>query len=170
MSDGVGALQRGVHRGIIGRQAAKVDLFAIMFANQSKRIFQHCHHSQSQQIDFHDAHVRAIFFVPLHHNAPRHRGGLQRHNGIELSLANHHAAGMLPQMSRQILNFLTQFKEFLDAMLLQIETRVLKLSRPACLLNRCTPTRPPDSPADSGFPDQTTELCRFPAPRNGRDR
>jgi hypothetical protein len=32
-------------------------------------------------------------------------------------------------MSRQILNFLAQFKEFLDAMLLQVETRVLKLSR-----------------------------------------
>ena len=98
-----------------------------MLANQLQRVFQHRHHSQSQQIHFDDPHVRAIFFVPLHHHAPGHRRWLQRHHHIQLPLAYHHAAGVLPQMSRQILYLQAQFKEFPDFGMPDIEACIMKM-------------------------------------------
>ena len=62
-----------------------------------------------------DGGLGAIFFVPLHDDAILHRRRLQRHDGIKLPLADHHAAGMLAQMPRQILNCLIKLKELSDA-------------------------------------------------------
>ena len=106
-ADGVGALQRVIDRRIVLRQIAPDRLLLVMHADQIERILQHRHHSQPQQIDLDDAHVGAVFFVPLHHDAPRHGRRLQRHDRIELALADHHAAGVLPQMARQIEEFCT---------------------------------------------------------------
>ena len=70
-----------------------------------QRIFEHRHHAEAEQIHFDDAHVGAIFFVPLDDDAAGHGGGFERHDGIELALADHHAAGMLAEVTRQILDF-----------------------------------------------------------------
>ena len=94
-----------------------------MFANQIERFLQHRHHSQPQQIHFDQAEIGAIFFIPLDHHAPRHGRGFQRDDGVELALANHHAAGMLAQVSRQILRGHVQRQIFLDARVFQIEAR-----------------------------------------------
>ena len=103
----------------------QIDVLCIVLADQLKRILQHGHHAQPQQIHFDDPHVRAIFFIPLHDDAPRHGGGLQRHNGIELALADHHAAGVLSQMARQILNLAgEQFEELAQCGVLESETRL----------------------------------------------
>ena len=67
-------------------------------------IFQRCHHAQAKQVHFDDAQVGAVFLVPLHHHAARHGRGFERDYGIKLSLADDHAAGMLAQMTRQILH------------------------------------------------------------------
>ena len=70
----------------------------------------HRHHAQAEQVHFDDAHVGAIFFVPLHHHAAGHGGGLERHDGIELPLADDHAARMLAEMPRQILHALAEIE------------------------------------------------------------
>ena len=86
----------------------EVHFFAIVVANDLNGIFEHRHHAQPQQVHFHDAHIGAIFFVPLHHHASGHRGGLERHHRIQLALAHHHSAGMLAEMPRQILDHQAQ--------------------------------------------------------------
>ena len=78
------------------RKMREIDFFFVVIANQLKRILHRGHHAQAQQIDFDDAHVGAIFFIPLHHYAPRHGSGLQWDNGIQTSFTNNHAARMLP--------------------------------------------------------------------------
>src|SRR5579863_595189 len=100
-----------------------------MVANKLQRIFQHSHHSEAEQIHFNNAHVRAIFFIPLHYHAAGHGGGLQWHHGIKLALANHHTAGMLAKMAWQILYPLAQLKKLSNAVLCKIEAGILKLPR-----------------------------------------
>jgi hypothetical protein len=112
-ADGIGALQRpvhGRHRPAAGapgrpprRNAAR---------DQFDRILEHRHHAQAQQVHLDDSHIRAVFLIPLHHHAPRHGGGLQRHDRIELPLADHHAAGVLPEVPRQVLHGEVSSKNF----------------------------------------------------------
>ena len=97
----------------------QIHFFAIMIANQLDGIFQHRHHAQAEQIDFDDAQIGAIFLVPLHHHAAGHGRGFERHHGIELPLADHHAAGMLAQMTRQILHRFAQLEIFAQARMLR---------------------------------------------------
>ncbi len=72
--------------------------------HQLNGVLQHRHHAQAEQIDLDDPHLGAIVLVPLDDDATGHAGGLERHDRIELSLRHHHAAGMLPEMARQILD------------------------------------------------------------------
>ena len=91
-ADGVGVLQRGVGERVVGRQMREAHLFAVRFTNEPRGIVQHSHHAEAEQVYFDDAHVGAVFLVPLHDDAAGHGGGLQRNHGIELALADHHAA------------------------------------------------------------------------------
>src|SRR5215470_14948908 len=119
-SDRVGGAQSGIDSFIVFRQTAQVNFFFLVIANEPNRIFQNGHHSEAEKIDFDDAHVRAIFFVPLNDDATGHGGGFQRNDRIELALTNDHSAGVLAQMARKILHFLAQFEKFQDAMLAQV--------------------------------------------------
>src|SRR5205814_3654482 len=102
-------------RWVIRWQMSEINFFTVIFANNLNRLFDHGHHSQAQQIDFDNAEVGAVFFVPLHYNASRHRRWLKWHNRIKLPLTNHHTTRVLAQMSRQILHREIKLKEFLDA-------------------------------------------------------
>ena len=82
----------------------EIYFFVVVIANQFDGVFEHGHHAEAEQIDFDDAHVGAVFFVPLHDDAAGHGGGFQRNDGIELSLADDHAAGVLAEMARQVLH------------------------------------------------------------------
>ena len=57
---------------------------------------------EAEQIDFDDAHVGAVVLVPLDDDAAGHRGGLERHARVEAALADHHPAGVLAEVPRQI--------------------------------------------------------------------
>ncbi len=127
-ADGVGLLQRGVDLRVARRQMRQVDFFAVVIANQPDGFLHHRHHAESEQIHFDDAHVGAIFFIPLHDEAARHGGGLQGHDGIELALADHHAAGVLSQVPRQILHALIERKKFLHQRLLEIDAGFVELA------------------------------------------
>ena len=77
-----------------------------------------------EQIHFDDAEIGAVFLVPLHHHAAGHRRRFKRHHGIKLPLADHHAAGMLSQMTRQILHRFAQLKIFAQAGMSQIQAGI----------------------------------------------
>src|SRR5205807_4103966 len=52
----------------------------------------------------------------------------KRHDRIKLTLTNHHSAGVLTQMTRQILHGKIQLKEFLDTSIAQVQSRIFKLA------------------------------------------
>ena len=95
-----------------------------MVANEFDGIFEHGHHAEAEQVDFDDAHVGAIFFVPLHDDAAGHGGGFERDDGIELSLADDHAAGVLAEMARQILHRDAEFEIFAQARMVEVESGI----------------------------------------------
>ena len=78
----------------------EIDFFAIMILNQANLIFENGHHAESEQVDFDEAEIGAVIFIPLHDDAAGHSGGFERNDGIELALADDHAAGVLTQMTR----------------------------------------------------------------------
>ncbi len=98
-----------------------------MLGNKFQAIFEHRHHTEAQQIHFHDAHVGAIVLVPLHDDTSRHRRRFERNNRIKLALTYHHPAGMLAQMPRQILDAFAQLPVFSDTGMIQIEAHLLKM-------------------------------------------
>ena len=102
----------------------EVDFFVIVIANEFDGIFEHGHHAEAEQIDFDDAHVGAIFFVPLHDDAAGHGGGFERDDGIELSLADDHAAGVLAEMARHVLHGEAEFVIFAQARMGEVESGI----------------------------------------------
>ena len=95
--------------------------------SQFNGILQDRHHAQAEQIDFDDAEVFAIFFVPLGHGAARHGGGFQWDDGIKLALADNHASGMLAEVARQTIHRAIKRKERLGARVVQGHAGLLKL-------------------------------------------
>jgi hypothetical protein len=75
-------------------------MLAIVTRNQLDAVFQHRHHAESQQVDFDDAEISTVLFIPLHHSAPWHRGAFEGDKAMQLILADHHAARVLPEMTR----------------------------------------------------------------------
>ena len=111
------SLQHGVDGGIVRRQVRQIDTRLGLAAAGSRcaassrwpltsveRVLQHRHHAEAEQIDLDDAHVGAVVLVPLHDDAAGHAGVLERHDRVELALADHHAAGVLAEMPRQVLH------------------------------------------------------------------
>jgi len=123
-SHGVGLLQCGIDFRIILRKMRQVNFFVIVVSDQFDGIFEHGHHAKAEQIDFNDAHVGAIFFVPLHHDAAGHGCGLERDHRIELSLADNHAAGVLAEMARHVLHGDAEFVIFAQAEMIKVESSV----------------------------------------------
>src|SRR6185312_6704007 len=71
--------------------------------------------------------IGAIILIPLHDDAAGHGGGLQGNDRIELPLANHHAARVLPEVTREILNLARQREKLRDQSVGGIEPGGLKL-------------------------------------------
>ena len=107
-----------VDQRVVWRQMRQVHFFAVGLADQLDGFFEHGHHAEAEQVHFDDAHIGAIFLVPLHDHAAGHGGGLERDDGIELALADHHAAGMLAEVARQILDGHVEIQEFRDQRML----------------------------------------------------
>ena len=102
-ADGVARLQGLIDLVVILRKLAEVNFFAPVIADQADAVFEQRHHAESEQIDLDDLHVGAIVFIPLNHYAAWHGCRFQRDDGIEPVLANDHAAGMLAEMARHVL-------------------------------------------------------------------
>ncbi len=63
-----------------------------------QRVLDGGEHAEPQQVDFDDAEILAIIFVPLNDRPSRHRGGLERNHRIQAVIAHDHPAGMLAEM------------------------------------------------------------------------
>jgi hypothetical protein len=55
-------------------------------------------------------------------------GGLERHHGIELPLADHHAAGVLAEVARQVLRHAVELEKFAHARMVEVEAGVAELA------------------------------------------
>ncbi len=110
------------------RKLREVERIAVVRGHKREAILQHGHHAESEQIDFDDLHVGAIFLVPLNYGAAGHGGRFDRHHGIELAAADHHASRVLPEMARQILHALAKLHVLGNAAVLNVEARVMKVA------------------------------------------
>ena len=79
-TDCVGLLKRVINRRIVLRQVSQIDFLIVMIANQYKTFFNRSHHTQAEQINFDDAHIGAVFFVPLNYDASGHSRRFEWHN------------------------------------------------------------------------------------------
>ena len=104
----------------------EVDLFFIVIADELDGVFEHGHHAEAEQVDFDDAHVGAVFFIPLHDDAAGHGGGLEGDDGVELSLADDHAARVLAEMARKIEHRQAELEIFAQARMIEVEAGVVK--------------------------------------------
>src|SRR5579863_2351447 len=123
-SYGVGLLQGGIDLLVILWKMGEVNFFVIVIVDKFDGILEYGHHAESEQIDFDDAHVGAIFFVPLHDDAAGHRSRFERDDGIELSLADDHAAGVLAEMAGHVLHSEAEFVIFAQARVGEIKAGV----------------------------------------------
>src|SRR5256885_4388250 len=81
------------------------------FATKLERVLHHRHHSESEQIHFHDAEIFAVVLVPLRDDAAGHGCVFQRYERAQFSLANNHAARVLAEMPRQTVDRLVKRDE-----------------------------------------------------------
>ena len=119
-ADRVGALDHAVGLGIVRRDPGEIERTAAR-PDDGGRFLQRRHHAQAQQVHLDNAEIRAILLVPLHHHAARHARVLERHDGIQIALADHHAAGMLPEMARQAPDIEAEPQPVLDARVAAVE-------------------------------------------------
>src|SRR5688572_21045622 len=98
-----------------------------MIANQLDGIFEYSHHAEAKQVDLDDAHVGAVVLVPLDDGSAGHCGRLERHDRIELALADDHSSRVLPQMAWQILQSQTQVEKLSYPKVAYVESSAVKL-------------------------------------------
>ena len=142
-ADGVGFVQSFEDGRIVLRNVREVDVFAINLGHERDAIFEHGHHAEAEQIDFDDAHIGAVFFVPLDDDAAGHAGGFEGHDGIELVLADDHAAGVLAEVARQVLREFVELEEFAHLGRIEVEAGIVKAGARWCPWGPSSPRRGP---------------------------
>ena len=74
------------------RDLCEIDLPAVVARDHLDAILQHRHHAKAEQVDLDEAHVGAVFLVPLDYIAARHAGRFDGNDRRELALRDDHAA------------------------------------------------------------------------------
>ena len=138
-ADGVGALEDFVDFGIFG-EVGEVDGVAVVLGDEGEAIFEDGHHAEAEEVDFDDAEVGAVFLIPLDDGAAGHGGALEGDDVVELALADDHAAGVLAEVAREILEADAELEVFGDARVLRYRNRRGGRSWPWCRIRRATPT------------------------------
>ncbi len=139
-ADRVGLLEQPVDLGIVGRQMRQIQprgpvagparvRRARLVVDDGNRLLQHRHHAEAEQVHLDDPQVGAVVLVPLHDHASRHRGVLERHDLVEPALADHHAARVLAEMPRQVLQVAPEPAELPVALVARIEARLAQVAR-----------------------------------------
>ncbi len=112
---GVGATDHCVGLRVVGRQVSQVDVDAFRRTDHRDHILERRQHAQTQQIDLDQPEVGAVVLVPLDDRSTLHGGGFQRNDLIEASPGDDHAARVLPEMTRKVVDFFPQAFEQPDA-------------------------------------------------------
>jgi hypothetical protein len=99
--DGVGPANHVIDLLVGLRQSAQTEPAAGMTADQFKALAQSGKHSQGEAIDLEDAQLVEIVLVPLDDGAAGHDGVFDRHQFVERSAGDDHAADVLSEMSRK---------------------------------------------------------------------
>ena len=128
-ADGVGLVQHLVDARVVLRQVREVDVDPFVRADERDHFLDRREHAEAEEIDFDDAEVRAVVFVPLDDDAAGHRRRLERHDFVEPSFGHDHAAGVLPEVPRQILDLHLQAHEVLHAQIGRDRSRRLRAPR-----------------------------------------
>ena len=81
-----------------------------MFLHERDHLFEHRHHSQTQKIDLDDPELGAIVLIPLDHRAAGHARWLEGNHLVEAAPCDHHATGVLPQVTWQTLDLFHQLE------------------------------------------------------------
>ena len=68
---GVGLAEGFVDERIF-RQRGEIDFFFVVARDELDAVLQHGHHAQAEQVDLDEAHVGAVFLVPLDDTAAGH--------------------------------------------------------------------------------------------------
>ena len=98
-----------------------------MSGNEVETIFDYGHHAEAEEIDFDQAEVVAVFFVPLDDVAADHGGALEGNDFVEVALADDHAAGVLAEVAGEILDAFAELEVFGDALVAEVEAGVAEL-------------------------------------------
>ncbi len=72
---------------------------------------------------------------------PGMEAGSMGTTALELAAADHHAAGVLPEMTRQVLHPLAEFNVLGDAGMLNVKARIVKVAAERVVLVSSTPRR-----------------------------
>ena len=135
-----------------------------------ERVLEQRHHAEPQEIHLDDAERGAVVLVPLHHAAAGHGGGLERHHAVEAPLGDHHAARVLAQVPRQILDAAPEPGEVLHARLGGIAAGLAQVREQAVARIRVLPVAHElGEPLDrvGGQPQGLADLARRAAPAIG---
>ena len=125
----VGLVEHLVDAFVVLRQMSEIDIDAFIRADERDHFFDRREHAEAEEVDFDDAKVGAVVFVPLDHDPAGHGCRLQRHDFIETPFRHHHTAGVLAEVTRQILNLHLQAHEVLHAQIGWIEACAGQLLR-----------------------------------------
>ncbi len=71
--------------------------------------------------------IGAVFLVPLHDDAARHGRRFERHDAVETSLADDHAARVLSEMAWHILQGDHDVEKFAHSVVAEVEPRFEEL-------------------------------------------
>ena len=88
----------------------------------SKHLRPRGQHSQGEAIDFEDAQIIEIILVPLNYRPPFHGGIFNRHEFVQRTSCNHHAADVLREMPRKPQQFVDKKCKWLAHARTQIES------------------------------------------------
>ena len=113
-ADGVGAAHEVVGGGVVFGDLGDVDWFAALFA-KADGVFHGGEHAEAEEVDFDDAEVFAVVFVPLHDGAVGHGGGLDGDDVVESVVADDDAAGVLAEVAGEAEELVEEVGEGFEA-------------------------------------------------------
>ncbi len=125
--DRVGAADHLVGCRVVGRQVGEVDLLALVAVDQGHRLLERVQHAEAEQVDLDQPQVGAVVLVPLDDDPVLHRRRFERHDLVEPSGAEHHAARVLPEVAGMVLELPPQADEDPDAPVAGIEPELGEL-------------------------------------------
>ena len=98
---GVGALDHGVHRRVLGRDVGERERGAAETVYEIERAADGREHAERKAIDLQKPERIEVVLVPLDHGAAFHRGVFDRHEAREFVARDHEAPDVLREMPRK---------------------------------------------------------------------